>query len=453
MLSLGIDIGTSKISLNVIDLSTGLSLANYNLANNSNIPTDNETFRCQDPLKIRNITLDLLEKALNDYPDIKSIGITGQMHGILYVDKFNEIKSPLFTWQDQSGNLLIDESTSYAERLSLLTKYKMASGYGITTYYYHQKNHIHYGSASYITTIHSHIGSYLANNTELLLHNSDAHSLGLFDLKKKSFDKEAFKNASLDFSIMPKTSSAFLPLGYYKDKILVALALGDNQASVIGSGTSKQDILLNIGTGSQVSIITNKSKNKEDNIEIRPLAYNDNIFVGAALSGGHSFYLLKRFFEQAFSMANLQAPDNLYQIMIEEVLKTDIKNPLEFNTLFNGSRDNPRKRASIENIEEKNFNPAHLIDATAAGIINELYMMYQAMDKKDFTPKRIIGCGNGIRKNILLIKQIKKIFDLPLVMPINQEEAAFGASLAAGIASGYFRNLEEAQRIIKFQNI
>ena len=38
------------------------------------------------------------------YPDIERIGVTGQMHGILYLDGEGNAVSPLYTWQDARGD-------------------------------------------------------------------------------------------------------------------------------------------------------------------------------------------------------------------------------------------------------------------------------------------------------------------------------------------------------------
>ena len=60
--------------------------------------------KVQDPQHILEKTRTLLEKILKEYPDIKAIGLTGQMHGILYVDVQGKHVSPLYTWQDGRGN-------------------------------------------------------------------------------------------------------------------------------------------------------------------------------------------------------------------------------------------------------------------------------------------------------------------------------------------------------------
>ena len=43
---------------------------------------------------------ELLDFFLERYPDAEQIGLTGQMHGIVYLDRNGKSVSPLYTWQD-----------------------------------------------------------------------------------------------------------------------------------------------------------------------------------------------------------------------------------------------------------------------------------------------------------------------------------------------------------------
>ncbi|MDD3093931.1 MAG: FGGY-family carbohydrate kinase, partial [Clostridia bacterium] len=84
----------------------------------------------------------------------------------------------------------------------------------------------------------------------------------------------------------------------------------------------------------------------------------------------------------------------------------------------------------------------------------ELYDMYKIIKKDDDTPKnRLIGSGNAIRKTPPLRRILEKKFNMPLYMPKNSEEAAFGAALYACVAIGIYNNLEDAQQIIQFEEI
>jgi sugar (pentulose or hexulose) kinase len=107
------------------------------------------------------------------------------------------------------------------------------------------------------------------------------------------------------------------------------------------------------------------------------------------------------------------------------------------NTKFKGERHNPNARASIININEKNFTPAALTYAFLKGMSNELKEFYDQIIKVTGRKKYLIGTGNGVRLNKAFQKIIKKDYDMPLFMPKHLEEAAYGAAiLVASIFEG-----------------
>ena len=97
MKTLGIDIGTTTISAAVLE--DGQFLATETRANGAFIPSALTCAREQDVEKITQTALAIVQMLFERYPDIHSIGVTGQMHGILYVDADGNAVSPLYTWQ------------------------------------------------------------------------------------------------------------------------------------------------------------------------------------------------------------------------------------------------------------------------------------------------------------------------------------------------------------------
>ena len=84
MKTLGIDIGTTTISAAVLE--DGQFLASETRANGAFISSALACAREQDVEKITQTALSVVQMLFERYPDIHSIGVTGQMHGILYVD-------------------------------------------------------------------------------------------------------------------------------------------------------------------------------------------------------------------------------------------------------------------------------------------------------------------------------------------------------------------------------
>ena len=135
---LGIDIGTTTITALLLDTETKSVIKSCTLKNDSFI--EGKSFeKLQDPHKIIETVKSAIKDVIADNsPD--AIGITGQMHGILYLNKDNKPCSPLMIWQDERGNEVYSDSETYAQYLTRVTEIKVASGFGLTTHFYNIKN-------------------------------------------------------------------------------------------------------------------------------------------------------------------------------------------------------------------------------------------------------------------------------------------------------------------------
>ncbi|MBR2181736.1 MAG: hypothetical protein IJ949_07580, partial [Oscillospiraceae bacterium] len=70
--------------------------------------------------------------------------------------------------------------------------------------------------------------------------------------------------------------------------------------------------------------------------------------------------------------------------------------------------------------------------ALLEGMTRELYDMYlKYRSKAENTEKKLVGSGNGLRKNPHFRKTVSDRFEMPLVMSECEEEAAVGAALHA----------------------
>lgn len=103
---IGLDIGTTSISGLVYDLEQRTVLHTIS-DEGGNTPTGSaEWERLQDPERILLQVEDILEQLVSWEPDVSGIGLTGQMHGILYINRNGQHVSPLYTWQDGRGVFL-----------------------------------------------------------------------------------------------------------------------------------------------------------------------------------------------------------------------------------------------------------------------------------------------------------------------------------------------------------
>ena len=425
MYAIGIDIGTTSICGIVLDVASGKVIKSRTETSNAFIPTVNEWEKIQNAEKIIEIALKILESFV-DYP-AAVIGLTGQMHGIVYVNDEGKAASPLYTWQDARGNLPYKDST-YADYLG------SCSGYGNITDFYNRLNGIRPKEAVTYCTIMDYLAMVLCGLKKPYMHVTNAASLGCFDLKTNKFS----------YDIDARISNGFDIVGTYQG-VPVSVAIGDNQASVFSTLADEKKLLINVGTGSQISIISNDIKSGK-NIETRPYFDGKYLIVGAALCGGRAYSILKDFYTDFLQSAGVDCRD-VYAVM-NLLIEGKKENTLEVDTRFVGTRQNPEIRGQIKGVTVDNFTPANLTYGFLEGMTKELYTMYEEMGERKVD---LIGSGNGIRKNEALVRIAERKFEGVLRIPAHTEEAAYGAALFGLVACGTYESAEQVQRLIKYE--
>ena len=441
---LGIDIGTSSIC-GIVYNTVSKDIVSIAKINNTDMLSCNVWEKVQDANAIVDIELDLIQELRIQYPDIKGIGLSGQMHGILYVNAEGEAVSPLYTWQDMRGSLLYKDGMSYAAYLSKQTGFPLSTGFGLVTHYYNKVNSLVPQNAVKLCTIMDYTAMRLTGKCEPLVDCSNAASLGFFDKEKLAFDKEALWNVGIDNSILPEIGKAFSRVGHYEN-ISVYTAIGDNQASFLGSIRDiRHSIHITVGTSSQISVYSDDYVNVPL-LDTRPLPGGGYILVGAALCGGCSFSLLKKFFSETIKLYTGEEMDDtdLYKIMVSVPYKEVQEDDIRVETLFGGTRSHPEKRGKIMNISCLNWHPENLIRGFLEGMSQELYDFYQLLPNSIRERKTIlVGSGNGIKRNPLLCQILVERFKCHLQVSACREEAALGACICGMVGNGYINNFTD----------
>jgi len=429
MKTLGLDIGTTTISAVVYDDGLGV-LAARTIKNDSFLSGESWE-RLQDPSVIFGKSVATVCELLRQFPDVETMGLSGQMHGILYLDAAGTPVSPLYIWQDGRGDLAYDESHSWASHLSELTGYPLATGYGLVTHCYNLNHGLVPENAAVLCTIHDYVAMKLSGRTRPLTEPTDAASLGLYDGPNRCFDLAALEKAGIDPAILPGIVDDPC-LGTGMLGIPVYAALGDNQASFLGSTGGRTDVLLvNMGTGGQVSVYS-PDYLQTQTLETRPFPDGGWLLVGASLCGGRSYALLETFLRETAKLVTGQ-DISAYDAMAKAMdAAYPLTNAPKIVTQFQGTRGNPNLRGSVTNLGADNFTPVHFIQGVMQGMAEELYAMYEgylAMGGK--APAAMIGSGNGLRKNRHLCRVFEETFGCPLSLSENDEEAACGAAIYA----------------------
>lgn len=224
-----------------------------------------------------------------------------------------------------------------------------------------------------------------------------------------------------------------LDVGRWND-IPICIAIGDNQASFLGSvKNNRESVLVNIGTGSQISAV-GEIENLGEGIEYRPFINGELLICGSALCGGSAYAMIEEFFRSYTAFAGLgdRSQYGVINALAERAYASG-ENTLSVDTSFCGMRTDPMRRGSIENIELHHFTPSALILGVINGMCDELYKLYLEGQMKK---SHIVASGGAIRKNHTLRKVLEDKFGMTVSINTVKEEAATGAALFSAYSIG-----------------
>jgi sugar (pentulose or hexulose) kinase len=464
--ALGIDIGTGKIAAVILD-PAGSILAVASRPHQAAISAPPGHFE-QDPQKLYSVVRDVVRELPEPLREqVRSVGLTGQMHGVVLVDAQNLPVSPLITWQDQ--RVLTDNF--FAQLQDRLNKWVFV-GYGLVTLAYLCTKKLLPSNAACGSTIHAWLASRLCGMNRPVLDPTDAHSWGLFEgFLDEQWDRSEISLAGIPQDIIPDivptgnrignlSESMAAEFGLPKDAAVFA-ALGDNQASIVATLENPQtDLGLTLGTGGQLSAVIQlderyfkgldqqsfadryqeltgrhpgKAKYRKvisESYELRPfLGDKQRLAVAALLCGGSAWNWLAESVHRW--MADLGTapidPTELFARLNEKGLKSHSR--VLVRPHFLGERFDPELRGRIDGLDLNPLDIGALARGVAKGIADSLRIMmpYPFLKKR----KRIVASGNALRRNPLLVKAAEEVFGLPVVLSPYTEEAACGAARIA----------------------
>lgn len=455
MFLLGLDAGTTTISGVLLNIETEVVECIVSVEHEAAFSSDNPDLSIQDPEKIlrtaRRVKEQLLQEARRRGGDraVSAMSVTGQVHGILYIDKEGRSLSPLYTWQDLRGRKNHPAAgVSWSAWATERTGYVLPTGYGFLTHVINRHEMEVPGAAAGVSTILGYVTMRLADAPTPSLEYTDAQSLGLFDLKRLCFDAHALELLGISERYVPTSVPAGTLIGKTEEGIPVYAAVGDNQAGFIGAVRGNlNDLVVNVGTSAQISacLPTVPAEALEyphagwfDELEIRPFPGKRYVITGASLSGGSSYRLLEQLFREICRKYTNIDPGNIFDLMNEipyDRMPSSLR--LDVRSQFLGTRKDPETRGAISNIGRYNLTHDYLVEGFLRGIAEEVARYYrQIIPLLDATPHRVVGVGNALRRNPLLKRILEEEIGVPVLVPRYTEEAACGAAYLAGIGAG-----------------
>ncbi|MCK4966674.1 hypothetical protein KAS50_06565, partial [bacterium] len=383
---------------------------------------------------------------------------------MLLVDKDKNPISNLITWEDRRCLSIIEDST-YIDKIRAVQRKRenrngcvLSSGYMGATLYWFCKNGLLPDETYKAVSIGDYIFGILTGG-EIFTDSTYAASSGVFDIVNGWWDEELISNLGIPADIFPEISEPGEIKGYLQKTVSektglpsgipVSCAIGDNQASVLGSLNNWGDVVVNIGTGSQISFLTDEYS-YTGGLEVRPFFDGKYLYTGAGLCAGRAYSLLNDFIlDIGKTFFGIDNAGDVFEIMNKSAEMTGADG-LVCDTRFEGTRGNSDIKGAFLNVNKKNFTIAHFCRAVLEGIVNELYEYYMKNKPAIEEECSIIASGNAVRKNPVMGMIIALIFGMPVKIPLYEEEAAYGAGLFAGINAGIIKDYQHLMSLIQY---
>ena len=415
-LGIGIDVGTSKVALALVD-GTGAQVHTASQPHDAVIAGPSGHF-AQDPAKIlacaeslvRNLPADLRNR-------VAGIGFTGQMHGVVLHDAQGHPLSPLITWQDRRTL----EDPGFLASLGP----NIHAGFGCATLAW-MARHGGIPKGARAATIHGFLAARWGGMERSRIDPTDAHAWG-----------GLVPRPGVDPAILPETvdhgarigalvADIGLPLG-----IPLAAPLGDNQASMRATLTDPdRELAFTLGTGCQLSaVIAKGSCTPTPGCEVRPFDADRDALVAAPLAGGAAWLWLA---DTAMSWATdlgLAPPSRDVVLAKLDELGLAAADRLDFTPQLAGERHDPTLTGVLRGLAFANGRLGEVARALARGLASVPKSM---LPRAAFAGRtRVIASGNALRRSRLLKAMAEAEFALPVVLTDCTEEAATGAARVA----------------------
>ena len=472
---LGLDVGTTTLTGLVLDVDTGEVVAVRTVPNTCEVTsTDDRTqgWSEWDAGRMAELAREVAAAAVAASGTVDGVGVTGQMHGMVLLSEESNPLVPFVGWQDQRGTELVQEgSETYVSQMQALAEEagalhrgcRPAVGYLGTTLYWMATNALLPEEPFVASFMPDFIVASLTDDRPVTDATNAAGS-GFFDTVGRAWRGDLIDALGLSLDMLPEVLASCERAGGLSGDAAratgipkgtpVAVACGDNQASFAGSVADYEEtLLINIGTGGQVSARVPRPTPTEE-LEARPHMDGGYLLVGAGLVGGRSYAWLRDLFrEVGAAFFGGTGDEDLYEMMNRlAAAAAPGAEGLRCEPLFTGTRKDPDRRGLWEGVGTSNFTPGNMARALLEGLVAQFRRLYGEMNVLGAGGRtRLVGAGNGIRKNALLREILSESFKMPMAVPAHTEEAAYGAALVAAVAEGAVGSLEEGGALIRYE--
>ena len=390
-----------------------------------------------------------------DKSQVAGISFGGQMHGLVILDKDDNVIRPAILWNDGRTQ----EETDYLNNeigKSTLSGYTANIAFtGFTApkiLWVKNKEPENFARIEKIMLPKDYIAYKLSGSfcTDV----SDASGMLVFDVKNKCWSKEMLNICGIREEQMAKIYESYEAVGTLKADVAAELGLpetvkvvagaGDNAAAAVGTGTVG-DAMCNISLGTSGTIfISSKEFGVDKNNALHAFAHADGKYhlMGCMLSAASCNKWWMEEIMQTKEFAAEQAA------ITEDMLG---RNHVYFLPYLMGERsphNDANARGTFIGLTMDNTR-ADMYQAVLEGVAFAIRDSFEVAKNLGIDIKRSKICGGGA-KSPLWKKMIANILNIEIDVIESEEGPGYGGAMLAAVACGEYASVEEAaEKLVK----
>jgi len=452
MLYIGVDLGTSAVKLLLMD-ETGKIL---NITSKEYpISFPNPGWSEQNPADWWEQSVEGIKELIADFDKSQVAGISfgGQMHGLVILDKDDNVIRPALLWNDGRTFAETDYLNEQIgkDKLSEYTANIAFTGFTAPKILWVKNNEPdHFAKINKIMLPKDYLAYRLTGNH--CTDASDASGMLLFDVKNRCWSKEMMEICGVREEQLAKvyesyesvgtlTKEAASLLGLSTD-VVVAAGAGDNAAAAVGTGTVG-DGSCNISLGTSGTIfISSKDFGVDENNALHSFAHADGRYhlMGCMLSAASC---------NKWWMDDIIGTDK-YADEQKNITKLG-ENNVFFLPYLMGERsphNDPDARGTFIGMT-MDTTRSDMTQAVLEGVAFALRDSLEVAKKLGINIERSKICGGGA-KSPLWKKIIANVLNVKVDVIESEEGPALGGAMLAAVACREFENVEAAAaKIVK----
>jgi xylulokinase len=451
---IGIDLGTSGTKLLLVSADGQILAEN---TQNYEVAYPNPGWTEQNPSDWWNATkLGLCELLKGqDKAAVCGISFGGQMHGLVVLDKDDNVIRPCILWNDGRT----EKQTEYLntvigkEKLSALTGNIAFAGFTAPKILWMKENEPeNFAKIARIMLPKDYLAYMLSG--KFVTDFSDASGMLLLDVKGRAWSKEMCDICGISKSQLPELHESFDAVGTLKAELAEEFGLspdvkiiagaGDNAAAAIGTGTvCDGSCNISLGTSGTIFISANEfSVDSKNALHSFCHANGSWHLMGCILSAASC---RKWWLEDVLGSKDYAAD--------EKNIENANTDGLYFLPYLLGERS-PHNDTNIRGAFiglSATTDAAQMSRAVIEGVTFAIRDCLEVAKQNGVCPSATTLCGGG-SKSRAWRQLVADVFNMPVNIPVTEQGPGFGAAILAMVGCGEYESVEAAaQSIVKIK--